>query len=139
MQKGLKYNSSKGAVFLLHVHLVFVTKFRRKCFKDYHLALMEKMFTTVCLNFKATLEEFNGEADHVHLLISYPPTVTLSKLISNLKGLSSYCLSKECGILHTWYKKGVVWSPSYFACSCGGAPVEIIKKYIEKQHRPTLA
>ena len=92
---------------------------------------------SVCADFGAALVEFNGEGDHVHLLLNYPPSVSLSTLVGSLKGVSSRLLRKEFGDFHPWLKRrGVLWSPSYFAASCGGAPIEILKTYIQNQSAP---
>ena len=88
---------------------------------------------TVCDDFEAQLVEFDGEDDHVHLLVHYPPKVAVSKLVNSLKGVSSRLLRKEFAELKARYWRGVLWSPSYFAGSCGGAPISIIKQYIENQ------
>ncbi len=121
-------------MFILHAHLVFVTKYRRGVFRQEHMAALERILRSVCEDFGATLVEFNGEADHVHLLVDYPPKVALSTLVNSLKGVSSRMMRKEFGDFHPWLKRrGVLWSPSYFAASCGGAPIEILRQYIEQQ------
>jgi putative transposase len=80
---------------------------------------------------------YNGEVDHVHLLVNYPPKVAVSALVNSLKGASSRVLRKERpDIAAKFYYKGMLWSPSYFASSCGGAPIEIIRQYIEQQQTP---
>jgi putative transposase len=127
----------RHCVFVLHVHLVFVTKFRRYVFQKEHLEAMQSILAKVCKDFDAELVEFNGEHDHVHLLVNYPPKVALSNFVASLKGVSSRMLRKEFGDFHPWLKRrGVLWSPSYFASSCGGAPIEIIRRYIEDQQAP---
>jgi len=90
-----------------------------------------------CEDSGATLAEFNGEQDHVHLLVHYPPTVKLSTLVNSLKGVSSRMLHKEFpGHIDRYLHKGHLWSPSYFAGSCGGAPLSIVAQYIEDQKSP---
>jgi len=126
-------NRGRHVVFSIHVHLVFVTKYRRVVFEHEHMTFLEKTFREVCKKADAELVEFNGEADHVHLLLSYNPKTSISVLTNSLKGVSSRLLAKEYGRLHKWYWKGVLWSPSYFASSCGGAPLEVLKKYIQNQ------
>jgi putative transposase len=80
------------------------------------------------------LIEFNAEQDHTHLLVSYHPAISLSDLVHRLKGASSYALRKEFGALHSWLaRKEVLWSPSYFASSCGGASIGTLRKYIQQQ------
>lgn len=121
----------------MHVHLIFVTKYRRNVFKKEHLEAMQLVLVNVCRDFEAELVEFNGEHDHVHLLVHYPPKVAVSTLVASLKGVSSRMLRQQFGDFHPWLKRrGVLWSPSYFAASCGGAPIEILRKYIEDQRSP---
>ena len=128
--------TGRHCVFALHVHLVFVTKYRRHVFNAEHLTAMREIFSRICANFEAELIEFDGEDDHVHLLANYPPKVSLSALVNSLKGVSSRLLRKQYPGLAKRYRKGVLWSPSYFASSCGGAPLDIIKRYIESQRTP---
>ena len=91
----------------------------------------------VCGDFGAELREFNGEDDHVHLLVEYPPKVTISALVNSLKGVSARRLRSEfTGHVNRASMHGHLWSPSYFAASCGGAPLSIIRQYIEQQQRP---
>ena len=98
---------------------------------------MEMIFTLICEQFEAKLIEFDGEHDHVHLLVNYPPKVAISKLVNSLKGVSSRSLRKQFKQhIEKYYWKGVLWSPSYFAGSCGGAPIDIVRKYIENQKSP---
>lgn len=128
--------SGRHCVFNMHVHLVFVTKYRKDVFTKAMLEAMEGMFKKVCLDFEAELTEFNGEDDHVHLLINYPPKVAVSNLVNSLKGVSSRHLRKDFPEIKNKLWDGSLWSPSYFASSCGGAPLEIIKQYIEQQQTP---
>jgi putative transposase len=131
------FRTGRHCVFVLHVHLVFVTKYRRHVFNAEHLTAMRELFRRICADFEAELVEFDGEDDHVHLLANYPPKVALSALVNSLKGVSSRILRKRYPGLAKRYRKGVLWSPSYFASSCGGAPLDIIKRYIESQRTPS--
>ena len=134
MTQETDYRRGRHCVFAIHAHLVFVTKYRRGVFRQEHLDSLHRILADVCKDFDAELIEFNGERDHVHLLINYPPKVALSALVNGLKGVSSRLLRKEFGDFHPWLKRrGVLWSPSYFAASCGGAPIEILRQYIEQQ------
>ena len=128
--------SGRHCVFNMHVHLIFLTKYRKNVFNLDMLDAMEGMFKKVCLDFEAELTEFNGEDDHVHLLINYPPKVAVSNLVNSLKGVSSRHLRKDFPEIKNKLWGGSLWSPSYFASSCGGAPLEIIKQYIEQQQTP---
>ena len=129
--------TGRHCVFTMHVHLVFVTKYRFKVLPKEILDYMEEIFRHICGKFEAELIEFNGEDDHVHLLVNYPPKMAVSKLVNSLKGVSSRKLRQEFPFFKNRYWKGVLWSPSYFASSCGGAPLSIIKQYIEEQQKPS--
>jgi len=98
---------------------------------------LEAIFREVCLDFEAKLVEFDGELNHVHLLIEYPPKVSISKLVNSLKGVSSRLLRKHNypSIQNALWGKSL-WSPSYFAGACGGAPLTVIKQYIQQQTSP---
>jgi putative transposase len=94
---------------------------------------MRVIFARVCEKAGAQLVEVDGEGDHVHLLVHYPPTVYLPELVNSLKGVSSRLLESQIPGAKRDCKGGALWSPSYFIASCGGAPLEIIKQYIEQQ------
>lgn len=126
----------RHVVFKLHVHLVFVPRYRRKIFDRDALERLQTAFARVCADFEATLAEFNGEADHVHLLVEYPPKVAVSTLVNSLKGVSARRLRHDRPDLAERYWRGGLWSASYFAASCGGAPVAVLRKYIEQQQTP---
>jgi putative transposase len=122
----------------MHVHLVFVTKYRKKVFNKDAINILNIIFSDVCNDLEAKLVEMDGENDHVHLLIDYhPPKLAVSKLVNSLKGVSSRLLRKHLPIVSKHYWKGVLWSPSYFASSCGGAPINIVKQYIKNQALPS--
>ena len=121
----------------MHVHLVFVTKYRREVFTKEILNDLQVIFAQTCLDFEAELVEFDGEDDHVHLLVNYPPKVAVSNLVNSLKGVSSRLVRKKN--YPSIQKKlwgNALWSPSYFAGSCGGAPIAVIRQYIEQQQTP---
>lgn len=97
---------------------------------------MSGIFASVCAKFEAELIEMDGEEDHVHLLVNYSPKVSVSALVNSLKGVSSRRLRQNHPALVKCYWKGVLWSLFYFAASCGGAAITIIRQYIEKQRTP---
>jgi putative transposase len=121
----------------MHTHLVFATKYRHSVFTTRHLERMEEIMRSVCEDFECELVEFNGEADHVHLLVNFPPKVAVSKLVNSLKGVSSRRLRQEFPELarHYWRAKRL-WNGSYFAGTVGGAPISVLRQYIEQQARP---
>ncbi|MFC8519735.1 IS200/IS605 family transposase [Streptomyces sp. NPDC057257] len=127
----------RSVVHTLHAHLVFTPKHRRGVFTDDLLTRCEEIMRDVCTDFGAELTEFNGERDHVHLLIHYPPKVALSRLVGSLKGISARRLRQEFPDHIRRYLWGDhFWSPSYFAASAGGTPLSVVKEYIENQKRP---
>lgn len=133
--KGIRHG--RHCRFLIHAHLVFVTKYRRICFTDRVLKHMEEVFRSVCIDFEAELTEFEGEGDHVHLLVNYPPKVSLSKLVGSLKGVSArHIREADYPEIRNKLWGSALWSPSYFAGSCGGAPIDLVRQYIENQERP---
>ena len=137
MQTSSDLRRGRSCVFVLHTHLVFVAKYRRKVFTKEIFVFLEKVFKSVCNDFEAELVECKGEKDHVHLLVNYPPKVPISKLVNSLKGVSARLLRKKgypSVLKYLWGKS--LWSPSYFAGSCEGAPIEIVRQYIESQKMP---
>lgn len=127
----------RHCVFNLHVHLVFVTKYRRGVFTKAILDDMRGVFASICTDFEAELVEFDGEDDHVHLLVNYPPKVSVSNLVNSLKGVSSRMIRKKnYPSIREKLWGDALWSPSYFAGSCGSAPISVIRQYIEQQRTP---
>ena len=130
--------TGRHCAFLLHAHLVFVTKYRYRVFQERHLTRLEEILRDVCKDFETELVEFNGEDNHVHLLVNFPPKVAVAKLVNSLKGVSSRRLRQEFPDLHRRYwRNSRLWSGSYFAGSIGGAPLTVLRQYIEQQNRPT--
>ena len=138
MEKVKDIRQGRHCVFLLHAHLVFVTRYRYGVFIKAVLDDLKEIFASVCRDFEAELVEFDWEDDHVHLLVTYPPKVALSSLVNSLKGVSSRLIRKR-GYPSIQKKLwgGSLWSPSYFAGSCGGAPISPLRQYIESQRTPS--
>ena len=137
MKKASLLRKGRTCVFLLHVHLVFVTKYRKKVFTKKSLKDLEDIFLSTCQKMGVELVELDGEKDHVHLLLNYPPKLSISKIVNALKGASSRRIRKgghEKIQRALWGKQ--LWSPSYFAGSCGGASLAKIQEYIENQNTP---
>ena len=128
--------TGRHCVFALHAHLVFLTKYRHEVFADRHLERMEEIMRAVCADFETELVEFTGAPTHVHLLVTFPPKVALSRLVNSLKGVSSRRMRREFPDLAPhYYRANRLWSGSYFAGSLGGAP-GVLHQYIEAQNRP---
>ena len=137
MQGSNDIRHGRHCAFQMHVHLVFVTKYRRGVFTKEVLDDLRDIFTGVCKDFEAGLVEFDGEEDHVHLLVNYKPKVAVSNLVNSLKGVSSRMIrQKQYPSIRKKLWGGALWSPSYFAGSCGGAPIAVIRQYIEQQQTP---
>ena len=136
MAKSSDIRHGRHCVFALHVHLVFVTKYRRRVFDADAISRLRRMFASVCADFGVRLAEMDGETDHVHLLVEYFPALSVSRLVNSLKGVSSRRLRVERRDIAAHYWKGVLWSPSYFAGSCGGASLEVLERYIDNQKSP---
>ena len=137
MNKSSDIGTGRHCVSAMHVHLVFVTRYRYRVFDKDALERLRSIFATVCDKAGARLVEMDGEDDHVHLPVGYPPKMAAATLVNSLKGVSSRLLRKARPDPRSRYWKGVLWSPSYFPGSCGGAPLDIIRQYIEQQKTPT--
>ncbi len=132
-----EYRRGRHSVTKLVCHLVFVTKYRRKIFDDAAIEWLQAHFAKVCETMDCVLIACDGERDHIHLLVEYPPKYSVSVLVNALKGTSSRLLRSARRDLAARYWKGVLWSPSYFAASAGGAPLERVKQYVEAQRAET--
>ncbi|MFB2833010.1 IS200/IS605 family transposase [Floridanema evergladense] len=129
----------KGAhsVFSIHLHFVFVTKYRRKVLTSEIIDRLHDIFANVCVKNQCHLIEFSGESDHVHLLIDFHPNNNISDFTASLKSASSRVIRKEFAeYLSTTYRKNTLWSSSYYVASSGGAPIEKLKLYIKSQELP---
>jgi putative transposase len=136
MSNGSNIRHSKHYILKLHMHRVFVAKYRRRVFDAQAINLLLGIFDNVCSDAHATRVQMDVEDDHVHLLVQYPPKVAVSTPVNSLKGVSSRLLRQQRPDIRKRYYKGVLWSPSYFASSCGGASISIVRQYIEQQKTP---
>ena len=125
-------------VYKLKYHLVLVTKYRRRCFTEPMLERLETICREQCDHWEIGLDEFGGEADHIHLLLDMHPNIMPSKFINSLKTVTSRLIRKEFSdhLSHYYWKKPVLWTRAYCLMSAGGAPIEVLKNYIQNQERP---
>ena len=131
------YKSHWHCVYNLKYHLVLVTKYRKKCFTQAILLRLEKIIKELCTKWEVECLEFGGEDDHIHLLLEMHPNIMPGKFINNLKTVTSRLIRKEfCQHLSNYYWKPVLWTRAYCLISAGGAPLSIIKEYIQKQEKP---
>lgn len=128
------FRSHHHCVFKLDYHLVLVTKYQKKCFTNVMRKRLFEIAQSVCEKWDIKLSEFGGESDHIHLLISAHPAMNISTFINNLKTVTSRMIRKEFKEhLSKYYWKPVLWTRAYCLLTTGGANIETIKKYIEKQ------
>ena len=122
-------------VYNLKYHLVLVTKYRRKCITNPIITRLKEIFTELCKKWECTLLEFNGESDHIHMLLELNPKIALSTFINNLKTVSSRYIRRDffTHLSKFYYKKPIFWSRSYCILTCGGASLSVIKQYIQQQ------
>ena len=132
------YNKGFRSIYKLNAHLVFVTKYRKPAINKERLERLHIIFKETLEKWGCQLHDFNGEKDHCHLLIEFKPDVQLSKLIANLKTVSSRLIRKEFPEISQqyFYGKPYFWTGSYFVSSCGGVTVDQLKNYVEQQKSP---
>lgn len=127
-----------GTLYDLSIHLVLVTKYRKRVITKPIMTRLKEILETTCSKWDCELIEFNGEADHVHLLIDINPKAQISTLANNLKTVSSRLIRKEFPELNEkFYRKPVFWKIGYFVSSTGGANLETVKQYIQHQDSGT--
>ena len=128
------FRRERHSVTTLMIHLICVTKYRKKVLTSGGLVCIENAFKSVAgkMNFK--ILEFNGEGDHIHVLLEYPPKLSVSQMVNHLKGVSSR-MYRKAG--HLCPSDRALWSPSYFAVSVGGAPLDVLKEYLQNQKKPS--
>lgn len=134
MPSASNFRSGRRVVFSLQAHLVFVPKYRRAVITERVFSVLHAAWEQVCRDFECELRETGWESDHVHLLVGYPPKVALSRLVNSLKGVSARrARAADLPEVRGKLWGAHFWSPSYCAVSCGGAPLETVKRYIEQQ------
>ncbi len=129
----LELDSNNHAVFSLNYHLILIVKYRKKVFNQKMLARLREIAEYIGENQNVFVKEMNGESDHVHFLIRTKPNCDLSKYINALKSASSRLLKKEFPEVKKKLWKEAFWSGSYCLISVGGAPISVLKQYIESQ------
>lgn len=134
----MKYNTNRHSIYRLEYHLVVVTKYRHKVInKEINKRLKEIAYDIFENRWKLKIIEIESEADHLHIAFESNPQTQLSKLVNNFKTVSSRYIQKEFSeYLKPFYWKPYFWSRSYCLVSSGGAPIEIIKYYIQNQDKP---
>lgn len=129
----MNLDSNAHSVFLLHYHLVLVIKYRRKVFDEDISKRAKEIFEYISPKYNITLQEWNHDADHVHILFKAHPNTEISKFINAYKSASSRLLKKEFPQICQKLWKEHFWSQSFCLVTTGGVSVEVIRKYIENQ------
>lgn len=130
----LKCNKNCHSQYRLEYHLILVTKYRKPCITPEMLEYLTQECHRLLALSEVELLEINGEADHIHLLISAPPQICLAKMINSLKSTTSRLVRKKyADHLAKFYWKPYFWNRSYLILSSGGAPIEVIRRYIQEQ------
>ena len=126
-------DNNNHSVFLMYYHLVFVVKYRRIVIDDTISCRLKEIFERISPNYNIDLQEWNHDKDHVHILFKAHPNTELSKFINSYKSASSRLIKKEYPQIRKALWKEYFWSRSFCLLTTGGAPIEIIRKYIESQ------
>ena len=129
----MKLDNNNHSVFLMYYHLVFVVKYRRKVIDDKISDRLKEIFEYISPNYNIDLQEWNHDGDYIHILFKGQPNTQLSKFINTYKSASSRLVKKEHSQIREKLWKETFWSKSFCLLTTGGAPIEVIKKYIEKQ------
>ena len=127
------FRRERHSISTLTVHLVCVTRYRRKVLDAKALEWLQNHASQMFSKMRCVVLACDGESDHLHLLVEYPPKLSVSALVNAFKGTSSRGLRQARPDIASRYRGGVLWSPSYFAASAGGAPLEKVKQYLEQQ------
>ncbi len=129
----MKLDSNNHSVFSLNYHLVLVIKYRRQVLNDDISNRLKEIFEYVSPNYNITLEEWEHDKDHIHVLFKAHPNSELSKFINSYKSASSRLIKKEFPTIKQKLWKEYFWSRSYCLITTGGVTIDVVKKYIENQ------
>lgn len=129
----LELDTNAHSVFLLHYHLILVIKYRRKVIEEAVSCRAREIFEYIAPTYKITVQEWNHTEDHVHVLFKAHPKTEISKFINAYKSASSRLVKKEFPDIKQKLWKEYFWSQSFCLLTTGGAPLEVIRKYIESQ------
>lgn len=129
----MKLYNNNHSVFALHYHLILVVKYRRKVINAVISARLREMFAYIGQSYKITIEEWNHDIDHVHVLFRAEPKTELTHFINAYKSASSRLIKKEYPEIREKLWKEMFWTRSFCLVTTGGAPLEAIRRYIEQQ------
>lgn len=121
------------SVFLLHYHLILVTKYRRQVIDDEISEFAKDTFIRIAESYHITLVEWNHDKDHVHIVFKAQPKTELTKFINAYKSASSRLIKRDFPRVKQFLWKEMFWSKSFCLLTTGGAPIDLIKRYIQNQ------
>ena len=130
-----KYHTGSHCRYLLKVHLIFVTKYRKRILVNAVDEEIKQIMFDVAQESDFIIETMQTDGDHIHFLIDYPPTLAISSIVNRLKSMSTNRLWKQFGtyLKNQYWKEKTLWTDGYFCCSTGDASTDTIKQYIEEQ------
>ena len=129
----MELDNNNHSVFLMYYHLVLVVKYRRKVINDNISDRLKDIFEYISVKYNVTTQEWNHDSDHVHILFKAEPNSELSKFINAYKSASSRLIKKEYPQICKFLWEDNFWSRSFCLLTAGGAPIEVVKRYIESQ------
>ena len=129
----MKLDNNNHSVFAMYYHLVLVVKYRRKVFDDTISSYAKSVFEKISPSYNISLLEWNHDIDHVHIMFKAQPNSELSKFINAYKSASSRLIKRDFPKIRNKLWEEHFWSQSFCLLTTGGAPIEVIKKYIETQ------
>jgi putative transposase len=129
----LELDTNAHSVFLLHYHLMLVTKYRRKVIDDIISKRAKEIFEYIAPTYKITLQEWNHDQDHIHILFKAHPKTERNKFINAYKSPSSRLIKNEYPKKNKKLWREYFWASSFCLITAGGAPPDILKQYIESQ------
>ena len=129
----MKLDSNDHSVCLMHDHLILVVKYRRNVINDAISERLREIFESIAPNYNITVEEWNHDGDHIHVLFKGHPNTGLSKFINAYKSASSRLMKKEFPQIRKILWKEMFWSRSFCLLTTGGANIDTIRQYIETQ------
>ncbi|EGO8651866.1 TPA: IS200/IS605 family transposase [Enterococcus faecalis] len=129
----MELDTNNHSVFLLYYHLVLVTKYRRQVIDDEISEFAKATFLRIAESYHITLVEWNHDKDHIHIMFKAQPKTELTKFINAYKSASSRLIKRDYPKVKQFLWKETFWSKSFCLLTTGGAPIDVIKKYIQNQ------
>jgi len=127
------YRKGSHSVFSIHLHLVWITKYRKKVLSGAIAQRTRALIRSICERYQVEIMKGHISRGHIHLFVSIPPSLAVSKLVQQLKGKTSYTMLNEFPELRRQYWGRHIWARGYFCCSSGNVTDDMIRQYIAQQ------